>query len=320
VERLVDEPIISPATAPSIGENIQGPSVIRVPDWVGDPLGRFYLYFADHKGAYIRLAYADELIGPWRVHPPGSLHLASSCFLTEPPPATPEELDFVRKAYREALGDHDWPHDLALEATIPHIASPDVHVDHDHRRLVMYFHGLEGLGWQVTRAATSPDGITFQARPEIIGAPYLRAFDHDGWTYAITMPGRVLRSADGLKGFESGPTLFGPDMRHSAVFRRGSMLHVLWTRVGDAPEAILHSTIDLSGDWSTWRPSAPVEIRRPERSWEGADAPIEPSIRSVAYGHVNQLRDPAVFEDEGRTYLIYAVAGESGLGLAELHE
>ena len=47
--------------------NIQGPSLIEVPDWVEDPLGRYYLYFADHKGLYIRLAYADNPLGPWTV-------------------------------------------------------------------------------------------------------------------------------------------------------------------------------------------------------------------------------------------------------------
>lgn len=285
-QRLLDEPMLSPASHPSIGDNIQGPSLVRVPDWVDRPLGRYYLYFADHKGSYIRLAFADDLTGPWTVHPPGSLQLADSCFLTEPPPATDDELDFVREAYRKVLGDHDWPHDLALEATIPHIASPDVHVDEVHQHFVMYFHGLEGLGWQVTRAATSTDGISFVARPEVIGSPYLRAFAHDGRTYAITMPGRFLRSADGLTAFESGPTLFGPDMRHAAVFRRGASLNVLWTRVGDAPEAILHSIIDLSGDWNGWRATDPVVIMRPERDWEGADAPLAPSIRSMAYGHV----------------------------------
>jgi hypothetical protein len=33
---------------------------------------------------------------------------------------------------------------------------------------------------------------------------------------------------------------------------------------------------------------------------------------------VNQLRDPAIFEEDGRTYLLYAVAGESGIAIAEL--
>ncbi|MEE2898183.1 MAG: hypothetical protein VX815_06910, partial [Gemmatimonadota bacterium] len=31
VERLLDAPIVTPALHPSIGENIQGPSLIRVP-------------------------------------------------------------------------------------------------------------------------------------------------------------------------------------------------------------------------------------------------------------------------------------------------
>ena len=95
-------------------------------------------------------------------------------------------------------------------------------------------------------------------------------------------------------------------------------LYVFWTQVGHAPERILLSTIDLAGDWHAWRESAPVEILRPERVWEGAAAPVQPSLRSTAYGTVNQLRDPAILEDEGRTYLLYAVAGESGIAAAEL--
>ena len=58
LQRLLDKPIISPDLDASIGPNIQGPSLIRVPDWVPGKLGKYYLYFADHKGAYIRLAYA----------------------------------------------------------------------------------------------------------------------------------------------------------------------------------------------------------------------------------------------------------------------
>lgn len=63
--RLVDAPLLSPASHPEAGDNIQGPSLVRVPDWVQQPLGRYYLYFADHKGDSIRMAYADELGGPW---------------------------------------------------------------------------------------------------------------------------------------------------------------------------------------------------------------------------------------------------------------
>lgn len=314
VNRLLDRPIITPKLDASIGSNIQGPSLIRVPEWVPGRLGTYYLYFADHKGKYIRLAYADNLVGPWRIHVPGSLQLAGSYLLTNPPDAPVEELNKLRAAPRPA----NLSHDAFTEATTPHIASPDVHVDERNRRIVMYYHGLNGLGQQVTRAATSDDGIRFTARPEILGRTYFRTFPHGGYTYAMAMPGQFYRSRDPLSGFVKGPLLFNVNMRHAAFLKRGTKLFVFWTQVGQAPEAILVSSIDLSGDWMTWSESSPVEVLRPERTWEGAAAPVVPSVRSTAYGHVNQLRDPAIYEEAGRTYLLYAVAGESGIAIAEL--
>lgn len=316
VERLLDGPIITPDTHPSIGENIQGPSLIRVPDWVKAPLGQYYLYFADHKGTYIRLAYADALTGPWTVHAPGSVQLAESCFLTAPPPVS-DALRAELEARHKASGEKR-PHDPVTEATTPHIASPDVHVDHERRKIVMYFHGLEAAGRQATRVALSDDGIAFDALPELLGRSYFRAFRHGGATYAMAMPGHFYRSADGLTGFIEGPILFNPRMRHAAMLKRDGLLHVFWTQVGDVPERILLSTVDLAPDWTEWAASKPVELLRPLFDWEGADAPLEPSIRSTAHGHVNQLRDPAIFEEDGRVYLLYAVAGESGIAMAEL--
>ena len=321
VERLLDAPIITPETHPSIGRNIQGPSLIRVPAWIQAPLGKYYLYFADHKGSYIRLAYANDLLGQWKVHPPGSLQIEKSHFPSKPPAIDPEELEKAKARRAATYGGNKLPHSLEREFTAPHIASPDVHVDEQRRRIVMYFHGLEGFGRQVTRVAVSEDGIDFQARSEILGRTYLRVFSHEGTTYGIAMPGQVYRSRseDGLSDFEEGPLLFNPQMRHCALLKRGRVLHVFWTQVGHAPERILLSTIDLSVPWEQWKERGLSEVMRPERDWEGANRPVEPSIRSVAYGPVNQLRDPAIFEEGGRTYLLYAVAGESGIGIAELH-
>ena len=70
-----------------------------------------------------------------------------------------------------------------------------------------------------------------------------------------------------------------PNMRHSAVLVRKDRLHVFYTRAGDAPERILHATIDLTADWTAWRESEPAEVRRAERRWEGAALPVSPSIR-----------------------------------------
>lgn len=320
VQRLVDAPIIGPDLHPSIGTNIQGPSLIRVPDWVTNPLGRYYLYFADHKGAWIRLAFADELTGPWQIHAPGALQLADSHFPTVAFDPSDEEVERLRDLYLRSIKPEAMPVDLRGDISIPHVASPDVHVGHDNHRIIMYFHGLEGLGHQLTRAATSTDGVHFTAHPEPLGRTYLRAFQWNGQTHALAMPGQFYRSADGLTNFESGPRLFGPDMRHCAVRVVDETLHVFWTRVGDAPERILLSSIDLRGDWANWSVSDEVEVMRPETPWEGAGQPVIPSIRSDVHGSVNQLRDPCLFTEDDRTFLLYAVAGESGIGLAELFD
>ena len=286
VERLLDRPIITADLHPSIGENIQGPSLIRVPDWIEGALAAYYLYFADHKGRYIRLAYADELTGPWSIHPPGNLQIEDSHFLTEPPAVTEEILaEFDARLTGNAV---KMSHDVLTEVTTPHIASPDVHVDAERRRIVMYFHGLEAPGQQVTRVATSEDGILFEALPEVLGRTYLRVFAHDGVTYGLAMPGRLYRSADGLHGFEEGPLLFNPNMRHNAAWKHGDTLWVFWTKVGDAPERILLSTIDLAGDWMEWRETEPVEVLRPERLGGRQRA-----IGTVDPQHCLRRREPA---------------------------
>lgn len=318
VERLVDAPIIDAASHPSIGRNIQGPSLVRVPDWVAEPLGRYYLYFADHKGAFIRLAYADAVTGPWTVHAPGSLHLRESCFPADDLELDDETYERIRSRMAARLGSQ-MPFEVRDDLVLAHIASPDVHVDHERREFVMYFHGLESIGRQVTRGAVSSDGVAFTARPEVHGPSYFRCFRHDGWWYALVMPGVVMRSRDGRTGFVEGPTLFDSSMRHSAVRVVSGVLEVYWTRVGDVPERILMSTIDLDGDWMAWTEGAPSEIMRPERPWEGAGEPLVPSRRGAVDHRVNQLRDPCIFEEDGRVFLLYAVAGEAGIAIAELH-
>ena len=320
ITRLMDKPIIGPDLHPSIGENIQGPSLMQVPDWVKDPLGEYYLYFADHKGRYIRLAYSDELTGTWIIHAPGSLPIEQSYFAATPPPITDEQLAELTAA-RSGVSGLGSPvsHDLALEFTMPHIASPDVLVDEETQNIIMYYHGLEGPAFQHTRVATSKNGIDFTAREENLGRSYFRTFKYEDMTYALAMPGQFYRSKDGFTNFEEGPRLFGPNMRHSAVIVRDNYLYVFWTRVGDAPESILLSTIDLRSDWMNWKESEEVMVLKPEFAWEGANAPIEPSVRSTAYGQVNQLRAPALYVEDGIVYLLYAVAGESGIALARVN-
>ncbi len=216
VERFAENPIIPPDMQGRIGSNINGPSLIAAPDWLPNRLGRYYLYFAHHMGSFIRLAYADRLAGPWKVHEPGTLRLADSF----------------------CLG---------------HVASPDVHVDDEARQVRLYYHGPTEDGSQVSRVALSVDGIQFECQPEILGSSYLRVFRRGGYHYGLGMPGIFYRSDDGLTGFERGPTLFSSNMRHSALKLDGDTLSVFYSDVTDAPERILLATIDLTPDWMSWR-------------------------------------------------------------------
>lgn len=304
VIRLSNNPIVTPASSPSIGTNINGPSLIRVPDWVATPLARYYLYFAHHKGKHIRLAYADELGGPWRIHEPGVLDLADSLF--------PTELEIVTDETIKAAGRREFLY--------AHIASPEIAIVDEHRQIRMYFHGMQQNGRQVTRVAVSDDGLNFVARPEVLTRPYLRVFRRGDVWYGLAMPGLLYRSDDGLGSFEQGPVLFGPNMRHAALAVTGDTLEVFWTRVGDTPERILLTTIDISGDWRQWQCGETVDVLRPEFDWEGAGLPLEPSVRGAIETPANQLRDPAIFEEGGDRYLLYSISGESGIAIAAIEQ
>ncbi|MEW6320472.1 MAG: hypothetical protein AB1635_05230 [Acidobacteriota bacterium] len=84
------------------------------------------------------------------------------------------------------------------------------------------------------------------------------------------------------------------------------------------PSASMASTIDLAGDWTTWRASAPVEVLRPEASYECVDPPVAASAAGDVAVPARQLRDPYVFEDDGRLWLHYTSCGEQGIAAAEL--
>ena len=64
--------------------------------------------------------------------------------------------------------------------------------------------------------------------------------------------------------------------------------------------------------------SPPQVVLKPEQDYEGVNIPIAPSNSGEAKDAEHALRDPGIFEEDGRTYLIYSVAGERGLGIAEL--
>ena len=319
------------------GSNINGPSVIRVPEWIppekrADPRANYYLYFGHHDGDFIRMVWSEKVTGPYSLF---GMRLLSE--------GKPRGVLDLGKADRIVLAN-------GLEI-FGHIASPDVHVDGVRKRIAMYFHaptrhkGKGGGGLdQKTFVAFSDDGLDFNGGivPVKLGLAYMRVFTHGGRFQGIASRGAVYLAPENPlsppadfdysqdywelqgNGYEDNPfhkalAKESVRLRHVGLRVAGDRLEVFHSRAGDAPERILLTEVDLGAGVEKWAPShPPQEILKPETEWEGIDLPLKPSTGG-AQTNVRQLRDPFVFEDiDGRLYLFYSGRGEEAIGVAEL--
>ena len=320
--------------------NINGPSVIAVPDWVEKPLGRYYLYFAHHRGDSIRLAYADQLEGPWKIYQPGALSLQASGFPTSTIPSVSLREGIVALwnsvsiylfrdsllAVYQSVSDQKLRRARGIkpsQSLKAHIASPEVVIDNENRQLVMFFHGQRDSLSQVSGVAVSADGLTFNALQNRIAGVYLRSFEFKGDYYFLAAPGVLYRSQSLLGDYTPrSKSLFSTEVRHAAVSLDKDRLTLVFSRAGDAPERLLMSTVDLSdADWDNWTATQAVEIMRAEEDWEGADLPPLASLRGDTSLRSNDLRDPDLFVDaDGQRYLLYVGGGEQAIGIVRLNK
>ena len=85
---------------------------------------------------------------------------------------------------------------------------------------------------------------------------------------------------------------------HSATWVRENSLFLFFSRKSDVPDYIILSVVPLNGDWTTRFPTKPPK--------KGCEINLQ------------ELRDPYLFHDDDRSYLIYSLAGEMGLAIAEI--
>ena len=193
-----DPLIIQPNMLPNKdGDNINGPSLIKVPNWVKNPLGKYYLYFSHHDGKYIRMAYSDNIEGPYTIHLDGTLKLEN----------TPGR---------------------------DHIASPDVHIDNDKQEIVMYYHTPYD-DWQYTFKATSKNGIDFISEDNNLGLFYFRVFKWNNRTFSIAKNKNISGISYELinSKWVEQKTNFIPNMRHAAVLVEDNKVYVFYSIVGE---------------------------------------------------------------------------------------
>ena len=277
------------------GDYMNGPTVIKVPSWVDSPLGTYYMYFADHKGQYIRLAYANSPTGPWTIYEPGVLDLDPS---------------------------------LALEN---HVASPDIFIDNSAEKIYLTVHGEQTPPKdyeQVSVLVESTNGLNFSQDPGYAHTlfatyAYARTFAYDGKVFRLNPRegSFAVEKAAGILGPYSTAvkitTGLGLPMRHIGVQVSGSTLHVFYTIIGDRPERIMVAEIDLTQPWGSWTMTGNQCVRQPELEWEGGLLSLTSSKKGPA-NNVREIRDPFVLVDGSDRWLYYSYAGESGIAVAKL--
>lgn len=296
------EPILDQAWSLAQGassgnsDNLNGAACIRLPaDFpTGQrvhPSANYYLYFADHSGTYIRMAWSASLEGTWTGYRMDEGTYSSG---------NRGVLD---------LGS-DGSIDIGNNTVEDHIASPQVLIERDDSdpqnpefRFVMYYHGKlndPNNGPQRTFVATSSDGLNFNqpsdpgsrngqaghgTRDFSHGDSYFRVFEEGGRYYAFSNTGDLfaidenspgdLLSASWSKGPQpfidetdsrgwsgwidppGSPTIGDLRPRHFGVLKRDGILYAFLTNKASSPERIIVSTFDFgdlpSGTNDSWR-------------------------------------------------------------------
>lgn len=299
--RLLDKPLFQPKGGRK-GDDTRAyfPTLVKIPEWIPasrrpDPSAKYYLYWAVHKGGYyIRMSWASELTGTYTEWNPGKGVLRNI--------------------------------DVGLPAGEGDFASPDVHVLPDPKKFRMFVHS-----GSTTYVAESEDGMHWSGVKEKTGEYvkndnyYYRVWKHNNDWYAINRGGNLMRSTDGLHFEERLKRLWwpaAPAPRHVGVCPHPSnpdILDVFVSRVPVQDEHIELTRLDMSAtDPRQWHQILGyVSVLKPEKGWEGATLPPSISVGS-SEPPVRQLRDPYVYIEDGRYYLIYTIKGEQGFGIAEL--
>ena len=211
------DPIIDESTFNAVGAisrdnaggnlsgNINGPSVIRVPDWIPaservNPNANYYAYFAHHVGQDIRLAWSDSLTGDWTLFNTGNApDRAWGANGNNTGAQTP------RSGVLSLSGNRVEANDNSSIFANGHIASPDVHVDNVNQRIAVYYHApYTEIAGQNTFVATSKYGLNFNStqqggetgvdaggnpfgvRAVVPAGGYVRTFEVSGQTFAFS--------------------------------------------------------------------------------------------------------------------------------------
>jgi hypothetical protein len=335
---IIDKVLFEQNGIASDGENINGPCVIRLPDWLHiekrvHPSANYYLYFGHHHGAYIRMAWAASLTGKWTLYNADSTVLPSK--------------RGVFGLYDKKNENKIFPgNDIVISS---HIASPIVLIDNKKEQFVLFFHGQTKLisetkNDQRTFVCYSNNGINFQNNisPVMLGGSYFAPFNYKKQWYSFSNGG-LFHEAPKVKGFDAAPRDFdyskmlwstrrdffekaitetgNPNfrVRHLTTFLENNILHIFFSSSHDTPERIYYTQSILNSDSKSWSSQSFQCVMQAKEVWEGGNLIPKLSEGGAAKTILNEVRDPFIFKDyDGKIYLFYCAGGERGIGMAQV--
>ena len=295
--RVSDEPLLDLSAVPWATEKktIMVPTVLDMSMYVGEPIERFYMYYAPHHSQGIGVATAPHPEGPWTPYPGNPI---------------------IRLDQFSGIQGH--------------ISALEILYQPEEGRFLAYPHGRGLKSGQDTVIGSSEDGILFAEIPdapilssdpvgtwEQSGASYLRVFRYEDMIYGIFKSEKqhgVVRSLDGINwDYWPRNPLIEPvaaenefdRIRHTSVMIIQDILYLFYSTYTTAErscEVIKLATWTLADDWNDWG-----ELKRwgpvfePELPWEE-----------------NNVRDPFLLPCSDTVYMYYVGGNERGIALTTI--
>ena len=235
--------------------NIDGPSIIRIPDWIPiaqrtDESAQYYAYFAHHGGDNIRMAWSASITGPWNLFNPEHSNVVGidrSVGGTVTPGNGVLDIDLGTG------GELLRPTPGSPVGITRHVASPDVLIDDVNQQIVLGFHSPPRISPNAQRSfvATSKYGLNFNPDPDngdaadgyqgevghgvrnvILGESYFRHFEIGGRAFAYANNGNLYQApafndageVNTLANADSAGGWYNPSASHN-------LLNDWWTEI-----------------------------------------------------------------------------------------